>query len=248
MKVSVALAAYHGEAYLAEQLQSILPQLGEADEVLVSDDAPGGETQRIVQQFALRDPRVRYLAGPGQGVCANYEHALRHCTGDILFLCDQDDVWLPQKVQRVKNAFVPGVFLVLHDAVVTDANLKTVQASFFQAHGQHRGLLANIVKNTYIGCCIAIHRSLLELALPFPENLPMHDWWLGLLAEASGGVAVLHEQLLLYRRHDSTVTGRNKNSFAKQLRWRLGIAGALLRRLASRCAGKKPPANKPDQP
>lgn len=231
MKVTVVLAAFHGEAFLKEQINSILPQLCEEDELIVSDDAPGGATQRIVMEYCGLDSRIQYIEGPGQGVCANFAHALIRGTGDVFFLCDQDDVWLPDKRALVLREFEKGASLVLHDAIVTDAALHPLQQSFFAQNGQRGGLLQTFLHNRYIGCCMAFTRALRDLALPFPRKLPMHDWWIGLLAEAqrSCTIHIIPLPLLYYRRHEQTVTG-GRTPLLRKLLWR----GRLLPQLAAR--------------
>lgn len=92
MKISVALAAYNGEKYIGEQIESILPQLGRDDEIVVSDDNPAGKTRAAVEFYSAYDGRVRYVEGTGEGVCRNFENAILNCSGDVIFLCDQDDV------------------------------------------------------------------------------------------------------------------------------------------------------------
>ena len=131
MKVSVALAAYNGEKYIAEQLHSILVQLRSDDEVIVSDDNPGGETERIVREMAASDKRIHYFEGPGQGVIKNFEYAISKTTGDIIFLSDQDDVWMPDKVHAITREIKDGAVLVLHNAEVTDESLNITEESFF---------------------------------------------------------------------------------------------------------------------
>ena len=237
MKVSVALAAYKGEAFLGAQIESILAQLEPQDELIVSDDKPGGETQRIVRAFCAKDNRVQYIEGAGAGVCANVANALAHCSGDVFFLSDQDDVWLPGKLQTVLNAMAGGAQLVLHNALLTDADLKPSGETFFDQNGLRRGVLPNLLKNSYIGCCMAFTRALRDAALPFPKGLPMHDWWLGLLAETDGRVAVLPEPLLLYRRHENTVTGRGKELLLCRVWWRVVIGWHYFRRMT--CAKPK---------
>ena len=147
MKISVALAAYNGGEYIAEQLTSILGQLGGNDEVIVSDDRPDGSTKAAVLPFIESDGRVRYFEGPGKGVIANFESALRRCTGDVIFLSDQDDVWLPGKVERVMREFEGGAELVLHDASVTDSRLNVTERSYFALHGSNASYLRNIGKS-----------------------------------------------------------------------------------------------------
>lgn len=228
MKISVALAAYKGEKYIGEQLNSILLQLPEDGEIIVSDDLPCAGTADVVRSFSDADSRVKYIEGPGKGVCANFENALSACTGDVIFLCDQDDVWLPEKIAHVMAEFEKGADVVLHDALVTDGNLNITEKSFFEVHSSKNGLLNNLVRNSFVGCCMAFRKNILDECLPFPENLPMHDWWIALRAMKSHKkVVLLPEQLIYWRRHEGTVTG-NKNSFACQLKWRIRMLLLLI--------------------
>lgn len=222
------MAAYHGEKYIGQQIDSILSQLGQDDEIIISDDAPGGETQKIIEACAVVDSRIHYVAGEGRGVVFNFENALKNAKGDFIFLCDQDDVWLETKVSKVMAAFGTGALLVLHDAAVTDENLKLVQPSFFYSHSSGTGFVRNFLRNSYMGCCMAFRRELLAFALPFPGNIPMHDQWLGLVAEKKGEVALLPEQLIFYRRHGGNVTG-NKTSLKQKLLWRFSLFRSLIK-------------------
>lgn len=140
MKISVALAAYNGEKYIGEQIESILPQLGRDDEIVVSDDNPAGKTRAAVEFYSAYDGRVRYVEGTGEGVCRNFENAILNCSGDVIFLCDQDDVWLPNKVERVMEAIENGADVVLHDAMMTDGELNVTDESFFSLNGSKKGI------------------------------------------------------------------------------------------------------------
>ncbi len=222
-KVSVAMAAYKGEAYIEEQLRSVLAQLSPCDEVIVSDDLPGGETEKIVKAFALEDSRVKYIAGPGKGLIKNFENAIKNTTGDFIFLADQDDVWLPDKVGAVTQRLQNGADLVLHNAMVTDKALTVTDTSFFASHGTKTGYLNNLIKNSYMGCSMAFKRDLLKFILPFPEKLPMHDQWIGLIAEKKGKVSLIEKPLILYRRHGLNVSG-GKTSLKQKIVWRIDIA------------------------
>lgn len=226
MKVSVCMAAYRGERYIEAQIRSILPQLHADDELLVSDDAPGGETQRIVRALMAEDARVRYLEGPHQGVVRNFASVLSEAAGDVIFLSDQDDVWLPGKVEAVLREIERGACLVLHDARVTDESLQVTAPSFFALHGSRPGYLRNFVRNSYMGCCMAFTRAVRDKALPFPDGLPMHDQWLGLTAERCGKVCFLPQPLLLYRRTGENVTG-NASTLRQKLAWRLALLRAI---------------------
>lgn len=227
--ISVALAAYQGEDYIEAQLRSILPQLEQGDEIIVSDDKPGGATERIVRRVMADDPRVIYVEGKGQGVVANFVNAIRHCRGDKIFLSDQDDVWLPDKVRRVMDAFDAGATLVLHNAYVTDKDLNITDYSFFALRGSKPGFVRNIIKNSYMGCCMAFDRKLLKKIMPMPKHLPMHDQWIGLMGEMYGKVTFLDAPLIYYRRTGNNVTG-GKTSAGQKLQWRR----YLLKRLAGR--------------
>lgn len=222
------MAAYNGEKYIGEQIESILPQLEPDDELIISDDAPGGETQRIAEFYAAYDSRVKYVKGEGRGVVKNFENALKLARGQVIFLCDQDDVWLNGKVARVMAEFESGASLVLHDAKITDEKLNVTAESFFGLRGSKGGFLRNLVRNSYMGCCMAFTKGILEKALPFPEDIPMHDQWIGLVAELNGGARMISEPLLLYRRHGGNVTGKRVTA-AQKLTWRLNLIRILLR-------------------
>ncbi|MBQ7956647.1 MAG: glycosyltransferase family 2 protein [Clostridia bacterium] len=232
-KISVALAAYKGEKFIEEQLDSILFQLKENDEIIVSDDLPGGETEQIVRAFAQKDARVKYIEGPRKGLIKNFENAIKNCTGDYIFLCDQDDVWLPDKVEQVTEKFDEGFSLVLHNAMVTDTSLKITDTSFFTSHGTKTGFLANILKNSYMGCCMAFKSELCGKILPFAEDIPMHDQWIGLIAEKSGKVCLIEKPLILYRRHGNNMTG-GKTSLKQKIIWRISIVQKVLKRLSEK--------------
>lgn len=240
MKISVALAAYEGGAYIAEQLASILSELGENDEVIISDDRPDGNTKAALLPFLEKDGRVQYIEGPGKGVIANFENALRRCTGDVIFLSDQDDVWLEGKVKKVMHEIKNGAELVLHDASVTDAELNITESSYFSSHGSNTSFVRNFVKNSFVGCCMAFTRRVMLDALPFPEEIPMHDWWIALIAlKKHRKTVLLREPLILWRRHGDNVTG-GSTSAAQKLRWRLSLAAALAKKQFSKmCLGKE---------
>lgn len=227
MKISVALAAYKGEQYISEQIDSILSQLGENDELIISDDYPEGKTREIVLGYQSEDKRVRYIEGEGRGVVRNFENALRACTGDIIFLADQDDVWMSNKVELVINEFSHGADLVLHDAHVTDSHLNITEPSYFKIHGSNASFFGNIARNSFVGCCMAFTMQVMLDSLPFPEALAMHDWWIALVAlKKKRNIVLLSKPLIKWRRHSATVTG-GKTSLFQKIKWRVNILLAL---------------------
>jgi glycosyltransferase involved in cell wall biosynthesis len=231
MKISVCVATYNGAAYINEQLRSVLPQLGEGDEIIISDDRSTDDTLESIR--ALGDSRIQIVPGPRKGLVKNFENALSHASGDYIFLCDQDDVWLPGKVEQMIKT-LQSCSLAVSDCRVVDKDLHTLESSFLASRGAGRGVLKNLVRNSYIGCCMAFRGELLEKALPFPEGIPMHDWWLGLIAELFGSVKFMDEPLLLYRRHGKNASETSQKSATgryTQARWRLKLMAALTGRL-----------------
>ena len=229
--ISVCLASYNGEKYIREQIDSIISQLSENDELIISDDGSSDDTMRIVEGYV--DSRIKILHhGAPHGVVHNFENALRHAKGDYIFLSDQDDVWLPGKVARVLD-MLSCETLVMHDAYM----LKKDVLSGMWVHGKllgevrpfAKGKLRNWFKNGYTGCCMAFRRELLEHALPFPKNLPMHDQWLGLVAERKFSVGYIPEALVEYRQHSMNATHIERSSagMLQRLKWRIALAKAL---------------------
>lgn len=236
--VSVLLAAHCGEAFLPQQIASILPQLLPEDELLVSDDSPPGHTAVMQAVTAFGDSRIAYFEGPRRGVVHNFEFLLRQAAGDLLVLCDQDDVWLPGKLACVRSTLAkPEPSMLLHDAKVTDEALQITQESLFQNNGAAPGFLRNLIKNSYTGCCMALHRMLLPYILPFPDELPMHDQWIGLCAErlqarGAGRIHWIREPYILYRRHGGTQTGRG-STLRQKIRWRWQLLKLFFRPIKS---------------
>ena len=226
MKISVLLAAYNGEKYISEQISSILPQLGADDELIISDDSPNGNTLAAVEAF-LADGRVKYVKGPQKGVDANKEFLFGVCTGDVAFLCDQDDVWLPEKVEKVMAQINSGAGCVLHDAYLTDAALNKTGQTLFGTRNAGKGIIRNILKNCYTGSCMALTRQAFTAALPFPKDIPMHDQWLGLVCEKTVKTVLLDEPLILWRRNEGSMTG-GQTSLVQKIKWRIAIVKNIL--------------------
>ena len=231
MTVSVALAAYNGEKYIAEQIGSILPQLSEDDEIVVSLDPSTDKTQAVLSSLIEKDSRIKLVDGEGRGLIKNFENAIKNCKNDIIFFSDQDDIWLPEKVARITEEFENDskLLLVMHDARIVDEKLNETEASFFEHRGTKTGILKNIWKNSFMGCCMAVRKEALKYILPFPCNLPMHDQWIGLVCSKKGKVKLINEPLMLYRRHGGNASKMNHESFAQMLKWRLSIILSLIK-------------------
>lgn len=233
MKISVCLAMYNGAGYLAPQIRSILDQLGQSDEIVVVDDGSRDESVRIVNAFG--DSRIRLLRNDANlGILAAFERALGEATGDILFLCDQDDIWRPDKVERVVAVFAadPAVTLVVSDAQVIDAAGNVTARSFFGQRGAFSaGVLHNLAKNKYLGCAMAFRRSMLAHFLPIPPDVPMHDMWFGLLNGVYGRTSFIDQTLIAYRRHGNNASPFESAPIVQKLVWRWRLVKNLLARL-----------------
>ena len=169
------------------------------------------------------------------GVQKNFENALKKSKGDIIFLSDQDDIWMNNKVDVVLDAFQnPNVVLTLHDAQIVDQNEQVIEDSFFQHRGSQSGLFKNLWKNSYLGCCMAFRRSVLECSLPFPPKIEMHDWWIGLIGEMMGKVRLIDKTLLKYRRHGENVSSFQHHPFKKMVKNRLYFIQQLVK-VRKRC-------------
>ncbi len=193
------MATYNGAKYLREQIDSILVQLGADDELIVSDDGSTDETCAIIASYT--DPRIRLLHNIVHDCKWNFVYAMQYTRGEVIFLADQDDVWLPGKYTACLKALEDSD-LVVTDSIITDENLQTIYPSFFKVNRSGKGILRNAIRTSYWGACMAFRKTVFEAALPFPQtNAFGHDNWLGMVAEITGKVCFIDEPYLLYRRH-----------------------------------------------
>lgn len=235
-RVSVAVTTYQGEQFLREQLKSILQQLTKEDEVVISDDGSTDGTIALIQEVQKAYPHisVRLLEGPRQGIKKNVENVLSQSKGQFIFLADQDDIWMSHKVEKVLQCFrEQKVSLVIHDAVVFSEDIHVpLMESFFSFRQAKAGVVKNIWKNSYIGCCMAFRRELLKRALPIPGDIEMHDQWLGVLNDIYFKDSYFYrEPLLFYRRHGENNSAMSHYGVGRMVRNRLLFLWRLLGRL-----------------
>jgi len=211
--ISVCMATKNGAEFIREQIDSVLPQLSSGDELIVSDDCSDDHTTNIVNSYG--DKRIKLFQNPNEmGVTKNFETGLKRCSGDYIFLADQDDVWMPEKV-RIMVEHLQNYDLVICDCDISDDTLSVKHQSFFSLNKSGKGLVKNIIRNSYMGCCMAFKRSLLHRALPFPDDAPLHDMWIGLIGEIHFKIHFIPQSLVYHRRHGrnaSTTSGSSRNS------------------------------------
>lgn len=230
--ISVCIATYNGEKYIKEQLMSILLQIGEKDEIIVSDDHSSDDTIQII--LSICDSRIKIVTNEGdKGYTSNFQNALLHAKGDYVFLSDQDDVWTENKVNYCINQLQKYDFVV-SDAVVVDQNKNIISTSYFLERKIYHSLVGNIYRFGFLGCCMAFRKDVLSRALPFPKNhhYCTHDNWLFLVAKVFYKVNISSEKLILYRRHSSNAsTGGfvNRTSLSFKICYRFYLLYHLLR-------------------
>lgn len=230
--VSVCMATYNGAKYIKEQILSILPQLGEEDELVISDDGSKDDTLSIID--SINDKRIKvFLHKTNHGFTNNFENALVHAKGDYIFLSDQDDVWKDGKVSAVMSA-LQTYSLVIHDAELIDGEGKSLNKNYYSTLHHHRGFLMNLWKTRWLGCCMAFRREVLDSCLPFPANIVAHDYWIGMLGMLKFRYCFMDDVLICYRRHGGNVSPSSEKSnnslFYKVFTKRLSIVKCLVDR------------------
>lgn len=216
--VSVCMTTYNGEKFIVEQISSILAQLQTGDELIISDDSSSDRTVELINSF--QDPRIRLFQSSFKNVVKNFEFSISQSRGDIIFLSDQDDIWHPEKVKKFLSAFSKNdADMVVSDLAFIDQEGNIIDGEFYQ-NGFKSGVVSNIIKNNFIGCAVAFRSRAKKWFLPFPDNLAMHDWWIGLIIGRKGKIYFLPEKLIYYRRHGNNFTSGKKSSFTNIIKWR----------------------------
>lgn len=208
MRVSIALATFNGEKYLEEQLESFSRQSRLPDELVLSDDRSTDSTVEIIKKFSATNKAFKVVLNVNKdtlGYSGNFNKALEICSGDIIFLSDQDDVWYSNKIESVLEIFSrhSGVGLIVHDLMFCDSQLKPTGETKMERMEKELEL-----KNKYVvGMATAVHRDLLDLCLPIPHSeFYNHDEWLHLCANLLHKKYLFRTTLADYRRHGENAT------------------------------------------
>ncbi|RHS97531.1 glycosyltransferase family 2 protein [Firmicutes bacterium AM41-11] len=233
MKKSVALCTYNGEKFIEQQLESILDQTEMIDEIIICDDGSTDNTIQMVQHTLL-DKNIDYKLVRNKtnlGFKKNFYQAISLCQGDIIFFCDQDDVWNKNKVKVMTDVFEnnPNALLVFSNASVTDAYLQPID-NLFSSLSFQQDFMKNkevqvqrlLADNFVTGATSAIRKDLITLAKPYPKNWA-HDYWFGVISALYNGLFCVNDKLINYRQHSNNTIGVDK-----------GISISLLKRLFSK--------------
>ncbi|MDX2007810.1 MAG: glycosyltransferase family 2 protein [Meiothermus sp.] len=220
--VEILLATYNGAKYLEAQLESLFSQTFQHWRILARDDGSSDGTVEILRDFVERYPQRLEIIKDGQlglGAKGNFARLMQHSRAPYVMFCDQDDIWLPNKIEQTLGAMLTleatigrqTPILVCTDLAVVDGNLQAIAPSLaaYQhlepASGQPWKKL--LVQNFVTGCTVMINQALCERAMPIPPEAKMHDWWLGLVAGVFGHLEYIPTATLLYRQHGSNDTG-----------------------------------------
>jgi hypothetical protein len=223
-KVLILLAAYNGEKYLAEQLQSIQRQTISDWTLLVRDDGSEDHSKDIIKEFAAKDSRICLVDDEheGRGTTKNFAALMQVALvegADAIFFADQDDIWLPHKLssqlkflQEMEAQYSAGTPLLCYsDLEVVDQHLHQIHPSFMRyekmRHEPDNPIHVLLTQNLVTGCSVVINRDLLELATPIPNGITLHDWWLAICAAACGRIGYIDRPLVQYRQHSTNQIG-----------------------------------------
>lgn len=234
--ISVCIATYNGEKYILEQLYSILKQISTDDEIIISDDNSTDKTIFFIN--SLKDSRIKIFFNEEskKGYTHNFENALNNANGDFIFLADQDDVWVENKVQRIVSMLEHYDF-VASDAQFADLNLNLFGETYFhRRNGGKSSFFSNLIKLRFLGCCLAFKKVVLEKALPFPKNkvLCPHDFWISLIGTYFFKSIALNDPLVIYRRHSDNVSqggSKSKTSLFFKIKFRLYAFVNIIKRI-----------------
>lgn len=220
--ISIALCTHNGERWLQEQLDSYVAQHRRPDELIVCDDRSNDGTVGLIEQFAVRAPFTVELVVNDRnlGSTRNFEKAISLCKGDLIFLSDQDDVWLPSKIERIEREFDAneGVGLVFSDAELVDEKLKplgktlaslTFRASTRKDLQNGKAFVSLLEQNFVTGGTMAFRSKFRESLAPTPEGVPnlIHDGWIALSIANEAPIVFVDEPLIKYRQHAAQQVG-----------------------------------------
>lgn len=248
----IVLATFNGQRYIAEQIESIQAQSIAAWRLLVRDDGSTDRTLEIVDAYRSKDDRIEILpSGAPAGIVANFSRLFEaaYMEGATYVLpCDQDDVWRPDKIDRMlgemtrmERVWGKATPLLVHsDLEVVDATLKPLSSSFMQYQGlahDPKALRTLMLSNFVTGCASMLNRPLIELSVPIPDEAIVHDWWAALCAASSGRIGFLADPLVKYRQHGANAVGAKPLARPRRLTPAEIVAGYVLIRRTVRQAG-----------
>jgi glycosyltransferase involved in cell wall biosynthesis len=228
--VEILLATFNGEKFLARQIESVISQTHTNWRLLISDDGSTDSTLEIATRFSLQDQRIAVVNSSKQGgVVPNFSKALSFAAADYFMFCDQDDVWLDDKIaimldhlikmEETHGKNVP--ILGFSDLSVVDHDLSEISESFYVANklDPNNNLDSRYLmwSSSVYGCTVIFNAALARIAAPIPAGMPMHDQWFALVATLTGLVFYVPKRTIMYRQHSANVVGARRKNFYSRL-------------------------------
>ena len=228
--IDIVIATYNGANYIKEQLVSIINCKGfdhYINRIIISDDHSTDSTVEVINSIDCEQLLLVQNDKNNAGVISNFSHATEMSEADYIIFCDQDDVWLDNKIEVLANGIseleksenTPALFFT--DLYVVDQNLNTIASSFWKYQNIKPkisdSLNSILFQNVSPGCAMIANKALVNLASPFPCNILMHDWWLLIVAKSLGVVAYTNEKTFLYRQHGGNVVGAKNMTFLNKI-------------------------------
>jgi len=235
MNISVCLATYNGEKYISQQLTSIIAELSDEDEIIVIDDCSTDGTVKVVE--AIDDHRiVVHVNDRNRGEVHAFGRAMLSARNDLVFLSDQDDVWIPGRVAIMRESLVSsGSSLVSSNFHWVSADGDPIEVSYDGVRAvRSRHYFSNIVdiflgRTNYFGCAMALRREFVEFVTPMPWFVESHDLWIALAGNLIGSNLHLDDHTLWKRRHINNATSTvSTRTLYRKLRSRLVFAVSLI--------------------
>lgn len=215
----ILLSTYNGEKYLGEQLDSIINQTYKDWKLIIRDDGSKDSTLQIIKNYIDNYPeKIELIPSSGNlGPMLSFGELLKVSTSKYIALCDQDDVWLENKLLQFLEKMLetekkhPNKAILIHsDLIVVDNNLKILYKSFWKfmkLNPDNKSLIYYLTSNNVTGCAIVINKQLKDISLPIPQKASMHDWWIALNASFFGIIEYIESPLIYYRQHNANSVG-----------------------------------------
>lgn len=232
--IDVCMATYNGELYLGRQIYSIINQTELVDRVIISDDASRDSTVAAIERIACSE--IEVIANKENlGHVGNFERAISRSSADIVFLSDQDDVWMANKVEVVMRIFEmnPEVVMVHHNLTTMNEGGDLLRESYVPLHPEGVQssvdfILREFFKPRLFGCAMAFRRNILDVLLPFPSCVYAHDHWISVVSAFMGNIYFLDENLVLYRQHGNNLTPKIRRSLSSIIKSRFIFAQMIV--------------------
>jgi glycosyltransferase involved in cell wall biosynthesis len=227
-EIYILLSTYNGEKYLDQQINSIIQQTYKKWKLIIRDDGSNDRTVGMIEKYCNLYPEKIITLGKKNtnlGVLASFSNLLTSTNAQYIMFCDQDDVWLPRKIEityevmkQLENKYGENTPLLIHtDLTVVNGSLEILSSSFqeyqdlaiISDYKTHKLLLNNVIT----GSTMMINDSLRKIVKSIPSESIMHDWWIGLVAASFGHISYIQETTILYRQHNNNVIGAKKRGF-----------------------------------